>query len=178
VVEASIAASTVPAGSVLEVSIAPGSPAARTTLVGMLGPTDCWSQAGRRPALEDAQGMVRVIAPSSQGLALLCVGPADQPTPLRFTVSGSAPDAGAIELRQTPVLGGLLVAPVPDPPEFSTFVWTTGPAGTTDCATAEGYLPFTGEPAFLEAADLPSTVCVIASDAGGTPSAPQAFQVG
>ncbi|MCU0283147.1 MAG: serine protease [Candidatus Nanopelagicales bacterium] len=178
VVEASIGSSSVPAGSLMEVRIAEGSAPASTTLVGMLGATDCWAEAGRRPAVVDAEGVLRVRAPTSQGLALLCVGSARQPTPLRFTVAGTAPDAGAIELRETPVTGGLLVAPVPDPPDFSTFVWTTGPPGTTDCATAEGYQPFTGEPAFLEAADLPTTVCVIASDAAGTASAPQAFQVG
>jgi hypothetical protein len=178
VVEASIGTSSVPAGSLLEVRIDPGSPAPGTTLVGMLAGTDCWSERGRRPARVDADGVLRVNAPTTQGLALLCVGSAAQPTPLRFTVAGTAPDAGAIELRETPVAGGILVEPVPSPPEYSTFAWVSGPAGTTDCATAEGYVPFTGEPAFIEAADLPSTVCVIASDAAGTPSTPQAFEVG
>jgi hypothetical protein len=39
-------------------------------------------------------------------------------------------------------------------------------------------VPFTGRPAFLQAADLPATVCVIAYDDAGTPSVPVAFEVG
>lgn len=146
------------------------------TTTGMLGTVDCWDDAGwsRTPVEE---GRATVTAPGKQGLALVCVGSAEQPTPLFVTISGTAPDPGEIELEQVAVEGGVQVQPVPDPPEYATFTWTSGPAGTTDCATAEGYTSFTGEPAVLQAADLPATVCVIAYDDAGTPSAPTAFTV-
>jgi hypothetical protein len=178
VVVASTGASTVPAGAPVEVRIAAGSPRPAGVLAQMLADSSCWDPPGWGTASTDLDGVLTVTAPTTQGLALLCVGTPEQPTPLRITVAGSAPDAGAIQLRQVPVRGGIEVQPVPDPPRYSSFSWLSGPAGTTDCSSAEGYVPFTGRPAFLQAADLPATVCVIAYDDAGTPSVPVAFEVG
>jgi hypothetical protein len=176
VVVASVGSTEVEAGADLEVSIEGTAPPSVSAKQGMLGSVDCWDQAGWVPALV-SEGSLVVTAPSAQGLGLLCVGASSQPTPILLTVSGQAPASGDFELAQVPVEGGVEVRPVPEPPQYSTFTWVSGPAGTIDCATAEGYTEFVGEPALIEAADLPSTVCVIAYDESGTPSEPVAFEV-
>jgi hypothetical protein len=176
VVEATVASTEVEAGSAIEVGIEGTAPRAVSTKQGMLGSVDCWDAEGWVPAFV-VDGALTVTAPSGQGLGLLCVGASSHPTPILLTVSGEAPASGEFELAQVPVEGGVEVRPVPEPPEFSTFTWVSGPAGTIDCATAEGYTEFVGEPALIEAADLPSTVCVIAYDDAGTPSEPVAFEV-
>lgn len=178
VVDASAASATVPAGERLEVAVDPDQDPAPSVKVGMLGTVDCWESSGWRAAVRTDEGALIATAPQRQGLALVCVGSAQQPTPLLVTVSRSAPDPGGIELAQVRVEGGIRVRPVADAPEYSTFAWTSGPAGTTDCASAEGYVAFSGQPALIEAADLPSTVCVIAYDEAGIPSAPRSFEVG
>lgn len=177
VVEASVAASAVPAGSPVEVRIAGTPPSTVSVKGGMLGEVDCWDADGWAPAEVDEDGIVLVTAPARQGLALLCVGSADQPTPIMVTVVGSAPAASGIVLEQVPVEGGVQVQPVAAPPQYSTFRWVSGPTGSIDCATAEGYARYTGEPAVIEAGDMPVTVCVIAYDEAGNPSAPTGFEV-
>jgi len=137
---------------------------------------DCWGEDGWAPVAV-ARGRAVVTAPGQQGLALMCLGSAAQPTPLVVTVSGTAPDAATIDLRQEPVEGGIQVAPVPDPPKLSRFAWVIEPGGSADCATAEGFTPFAGEPTLIEAADLPATVCVIAYDDAGAASAPTGIRV-
>ena len=177
VVAASLGSSSAQAGADLPVRIGADPGDVVGTRAAMLDGGDCWDKAGWQVAAVSLAGTVTVTAPSRQGLALVCVGSASQPTPLFVTIAGTAPDAGAIELDQVPVEGGVQVRPVADPPDYSTFRWVVGPAGTTDCAIAEGYTEFTGEAALIEAADLPAVVCVIAYDEAGTPSAPSAFTV-
>lgn len=181
VVVASVGSTTVRAGAPVTLGVADGSgeplgTAAIEARVGMLGAVDCRAPEGWAPTPVVA-GEVVVTAPAQQGLAVLCVGSPEQPTPILVTVSGTAPDAGSIELEQVPVEGGVQVAPVPDPPRYSRFAWVIEPGGSTDCATAEGYTAFSG-PAVIQAADLPATVCVIAYDDAGASSVPTAIRVG
>lgn len=181
VVVASTGSATVRAGAPVPVELddATGEPLAVPSVgirAGMLTAVDCWDAAGWSRAAV-AEGRVLMVAPAQQGLALLCVGSAQQPTPLVVTVAGTAPDGSAIQLEQVPVAQGVQVAPIPDPPQFSRFSWVIEPGGTTDCAAAEGYTQFTGEPALIQAADLPATVCVIAYDDAGAASTPAAIRV-
>lgn len=144
---------------------------------GRLGAVDCADPAGW--TIEDVRpdGTVPVTLPTDEGFALVCVGGPAHPTALMVLVDGTPPDAGGIQLAQVPVDGGVRVAPIPDAPEFSSFLWVSGPSGTIDCAVAEGYTAYRGVPATIEAADLPSTVCVIAVDEAGNPSSPAAIDV-
>lgn len=181
VVAASTGSATVPAGApvAIEVDDPTGEPLAAPAVgvrAGMLAAVDCWDSGGWSRAAV-TEGRVLVVAPAQQGLALLCVGSAQQPTPLVVTVAGTAPDGSAIELEQVPVAEGVQVAPIPDPPQFSRFVWVIEPGAGTDCASAEGYTQFSGEPALIQAADLPATVCVIAYDDAGAASTPAAIRV-
>ena len=64
-----------------------------------------------------------------------------------------------------------------DPPELSRFRWVSGPVDSIDCATAEGYVEYRRVPATIQAADLPSTVCVIGIDEAGNESEPAAITV-
>ena len=181
VVVASVRSTTVPAGGPVPVQLEDpaGEPLAVARVLaksGALGTVDCWDAQGWA-AVAVTQGQAVVTAPAQQGLAVLCVGSGDQPTPLVVTVSGTAPDASAIQLEQVPVADGVQVAPVLDPPQYSRFSWLVEPGGSTDCVTAEGYTQFTGEPAVIQAADLPATVCVIAYDDAGAASVPTAFTV-
>lgn len=181
VVVASIGSSTVLAGAPVTVQVDDpnGDALAAPTvgaLAGMLTSVDCWDSEGWAPVAV-VEGQAVVTAPAQQGLAVLCVGSATQPTPLRITVSGTAPDPAEIQLDTVPVEGGVNVAPVPDPPQYSRFAWVIEPGGGADCSTVEGFTAFTGEPALIQAADLPATVCVIAYDEAGAASAPTAIRV-
>jgi hypothetical protein len=80
-------------------------------------------------------------------------------------------------LTTTPVEAGVQVEPVFAPPELSAFRWVSGPVDSIDCATAEGYVEYRRIPATIQAADLPSTVCVIGVDAAGNESTPAAITV-
>ena len=140
---------------------------------GPLGETDCRDLAD----WELARPPYTVTMPSQEGFALVCVGSADQPTELVVRVDTSAPDPATIELRQTRVEGGVRVEPVVDPPDLVGFRWVSGPKGAIDCATAEGYVLYQGAPALVEAADMPSTVCVIGIDEAGNESAPSSHDV-
>ena len=148
---------------------------------GRLGVIDC-----RVPDDEDvavppdrsAAGSVYVVTlPTDEGFSLACVGPAGQPTELVIEADGTPPDAGSIALTTTQIESGVQVEPVFDPPELSRFRWVSGPAGAIDCATAEGYVEYGGVPATIQAADQPSTVCVIGIDAAGNESVPAAIEV-
>ena len=57
------------------------------------------------------------------------------------------------------------------------FRWVSGPVDSIDCATAEGYVEYRRVPATIQAADLPSTVCVIGIDEAGNESKPAAIKV-
>jgi len=118
-----------------------------------------------------------VLLPADEGFTVVCVGSAGQPTEVVITRDGTAPDAGSIELTTTPVEGGVQVEPVFDPPELSQFRWVSGPVDSIDCATAEGYVEYRRVPATIQAADLPSTVCVIGIDEAGNESKPAAITV-
>ncbi len=140
---------------------------------GQLRDTDCRNPLG----WELARAPYSVTMPSERGFALVCVGSSDQPTELVVRVDTAAPDPATIELRQIPVQGGVLVEPVVDPPDLVGFRWVSGPKGALECATAEGYVLYQGEPALVEAADMPSTVCVIGIDEAGNESAPSSHDV-
>jgi hypothetical protein len=118
-----------------------------------------------------------VILPTDEGFTLVCVGSAAQPTGIVIQADGTHPDPAAIELTTTRVEGGVLVEPVFDPPELAAFRWVTGPVDSIDCATAEGYVEYRRVPATIQAADLPSTVCVIGIDEAGNESKPAAIKV-
>lgn len=178
VVVASLGSTVADAGERIEVVLADPSPPVPSVATGMLGDVDCWGPDRWRVPIVTEAGSLVVPAPARQGLAVVCVGSPDQPTPLLLTVTRAAPDPQGIQLEEVPVAGGIEVRPVADPPEYSTFAWTSGPAGTTECTSAEGYTAYDGQPALIQAADLPSTVCVIAFDVAGVPSAPRSFRVG
>jgi hypothetical protein len=118
-----------------------------------------------------------VILPADEGFTLVCVGSADQPSEVVIQADGTAPDPGTIELTSTTVEGGVQVEPVFDPPELTAFRWVSGPVDSIDCATAEGYVEYRRVPATIQAADLPSTVCVIGIDEAGNESEPAAITV-
>ena len=118
-----------------------------------------------------------MILPTDEGFTLVCVGSADQPTEIVIKADGTAPDPGTIELTTTKVEGGVQVEPVFDPPELTAFRWVSGPVDSIDCATAEGYVEYRRVPATIQAADLPSTVCVIGIDEAGNESKPAAIKV-
>jgi hypothetical protein len=118
-----------------------------------------------------------VLLPDEEGFTLVCVGSAAQPTPVVIEADGTAPDPASIELTVTPVEAGVTVQPVSAPPELTRFRWVSGPAGSIDCATAEGYVQYRGIPATVQAADLPSTICVIGIDSAGNESDPAEITV-
>jgi preprotein translocase subunit SecG len=118
-----------------------------------------------------------VILPADEGFTLVCVGSPAQPTSVVIKADGTPPDPATIELTTTQVEGGVQVEPVFDPPELAGFRWVSGPADSIDCATAEGYVEYRRVPATIQAADLPSTVCVIAIDEAGNESKPAAIKV-
>ena len=118
-----------------------------------------------------------VILPADEGFTLVCVGSADRPTEVVIKADGTAPDPGTIELTITRMEGGVQVEPVFDPPELTGFRWVSGPVDSIDCATAEGYVEYRRVPATIQAADLPSTVCVIGIDEAGNESEPAAIKV-
>jgi hypothetical protein len=118
-----------------------------------------------------------VILPADEGFTLVCVGLAAHPTEVVIKADGTAPDPGTIELTTTTVEGGVQVEPVFDPPELTQFRWVSGPVDSIDCSTAEGYVEYRRVPATIQAADLPSTVCVIGIDEAGNESKPAAIKV-
>jgi hypothetical protein len=118
-----------------------------------------------------------VILPSDEGFTLVCIGSAAQPTQVVIEADGTAPDPATIALTTTKVEGGAQVEPVFAPPELSEFRWVSGPVDSIDCATAEGYVEYRRVPATIQAADLPSMVCVIGIDAAGNESKPAAIKV-
>jgi hypothetical protein len=118
-----------------------------------------------------------VILPGDEGFTLVCVGSAQQATGVVIRADGTPPDPATIELTTRPVEGGVQVEPVFSPPELTAFRWVSGPVDSIDCATAEGYVEYRRIPATIQAADLPTTVCVIGRDAAGNESEPAAIKV-
>jgi hypothetical protein len=118
-----------------------------------------------------------VLLPDDEGFTLVCVGSANQPTSVVIEADGTPPDPASIELTVTPVEAGVTVEPVSAPPELTRFRWVSGPDGSIDCTTAEGYVAYRGIPATVQAADLPSTICTIGIDAAGNESQPAAITV-
>jgi len=172
VVPAEPSTSSARPGAVVQVEVgqAPGAqPGARVwAKEGDLEEVDCagpfgWRSAGRT---------LEVQLPAQPGFTVVCVGSAEQPTTVVLRVDATRPDAARIDLLETPVIGGVRVQPVADPPELVGFRWVSAPEGALDCGTAEGYVTYDGQPAMIQAADLPATVCVIGIDAAGNESAP------
>jgi len=165
-------------GGTLPVAVDVTDPADLEAKSGPIGRVECADPDDWDAAEVGPDGSVEVPLPDRAGPALVCVGSASRSTAILVQVDGTPPDAGAIELEQTEVAGGISVSPIPDPPELVSFEWVSGPEGTIDCATAEGYAPYPGSPAVIPAADLPSTVCVIGIDEAGNRSAPASITVG
>jgi len=69
------------------------------------------------------------------------------------------------------------VRPVAAPPELVDFRWVRGPAGSMECAVAEGYVQYAGTAATIPVSDLPSAVCVIGIDEAGNESPPVRIEV-
>jgi hypothetical protein len=172
VVPAEPSTSSARPGAVVQVEVgqAPGAQveAGVRAKQGALGEVDCAGPFGWR----SVGTTFDVQLPGQPGFTVVCVGSAAQPTTVLLRVDDTRPDAARIELRQTPVLGGVEVEPLADPPELVGFRWVSGPVGALDCGTAEGYVTYDGQPAMIQAADLPATVCVIGIDAAGNESAP------
>lgn len=141
---------------------------------GRVAVTDCLATHGWRPMRTPTRAL---RMPEQEGLVQVCVGTASQPSGLVIDVDGTPPDASDIELRRQDVPGGVRVQPVPRPPELSTFRWVSGPQSGVNCATAEGYVRYTGGSALIQAADQPSTVCVIGIDAAGNASEPSTHEI-
>lgn len=145
---------------------------------GPVGSIDCAEPEGWSAAVSVRRWDLTVTLPDDDGWVLVCVGSPRQPSAVVLESDGTAPDPGSIALLQTPVEGGMRIEPVPDPPDLVAFRWTNLPGGSADCAAVEGYQQYRGTPAVLQADDLPSTVCVIATDAAGNDSAPTGITVG
>jgi hypothetical protein len=178
VVPADLGRSSAPAGSQVRVDLAADAGPTVGVRTGMLGGTDCWNELDwKTAAVDDGAATVRI--PDEQGLAVVCVGSAAQPTPLRVTVTAAGPDPGLVELDQTTVTGGVQILPVLSPPALASVSWTLEPGTGADCTTVEGFVAASGtRPTFIPSSDLPATVCVIAADAAGNPSPPVAVPVG
>ena len=151
---------------------------------GPLGETDCLDPEGWQDAAKDtgpgSQGagwVHSVTLPAKDGYTLVCVGGPGQPTEIVIQADGTAPDPATIELTQTKVDGGVQVRPVAAPPELVDFRWVRGPAGSMECAVAEGYVQYAGTAATIPVADLPSAVCVIGIDQAGNESPPARIEV-
>lgn len=152
---------------------------------GPLGSVDCgssgrWRQGSVDRARDDEQPSAadtwvhKITLPEEEGRMLVCVGSQEHPTEIVLAADASAPDPGWIEVATTPVTGGVLVEPITDPPEIVRLRWVSGPSASIRCDGAEGYVEYPGTPAMIQAADLPSTVCVVAIDAAGNVSSPAA----
>lgn len=166
-------------GTQVELALGPGAPG--NVLVsdksGSPADVDCADVDGWSPPRPVDDWTLTVTLPDSDAWVLVCVGSPSQPTPVLIESDGTAPDPGDIELTQVAGEGVVRVEPVLDPPDQSQFLWASGPSGSIACATAEGYTQYRGIPAFIEADDLPATVCVVAIDEAGNRSIPATFTV-
>ncbi len=160
---------------------APASPGAATaidepTATGEPTPTASVT-AGADPTAAGSAWPLPVLLPDRDGFTLVCVGSAAHPTAVVLEADGTPADPGDITLNQVAVQGGVQVQPVVAAPDLVRFRWVSAPAGTIDCATAEGYVEYTGTPATIQADDLPSTVCVLGYDEADNESAPASITV-
>jgi hypothetical protein len=174
VLPASVPVTAVAAGGEVEITVGAEGSAPESVQVrsGPLSETGCWqSRADSREVAVDS-GRVIVTAPTQPGLALFCVGRSSQPTPLIVQVTAAANTPASIRLEQWPVPGGVQVSPASDSTDPVTFRWVVEPFGRGDCDAAEGYVAYSGEPAVIDAADLPAIVCLVAVDGSGQTSAP------
>ena len=144
--------------------------------VGLLGDFECTDPTGWRTRIASG-GAITVTLPVIKGFALVCVGRPARATRILVEVDAAAPDFAEVELDQQQVEGGVLVTPVTGSPAVTGFLWVAGPTGSIDCETAEGYVEYRGEPALIEVADLPTTVCVVGLDRAGNATAPVAIEV-
>jgi hypothetical protein len=144
---------------------------------GDLTVTDCHDDQGWGQPVPATGWRVRMTLPDKPGWQLACVGSPEQPTPVVVAVDTTPPDTAAVKLDVKQVEAGRMVSPVLNPPEFASFLWTSGPAHVVDCAIAEGYQKYRGTPALIQAADLPAGVCLIAVDSAGNKAMPVMRQV-
>lgn len=144
--------------------------------VGALGAVECADPAGWRSTLV-TDGTITVVMPVVNGFALMCIGGPGQPTAVVIEADVTAPDAGLVGLDQRAVEGGVEVRPTSESATLTQFRWVAGPTGSIDCATAEGYAEYGGEPALIEVADLPTTVCLVGIDGAGNATSPVAIEV-
>jgi hypothetical protein len=144
--------------------------------VGAVGVVECDEPVGWRPTVVSG-GTIAVTMPVVSGFALVCVGRPAQPTRIVIEADSAAPDSGLVGLDQRAVAGGVEVRPTSESPALTQFLWVAGPTGSIDCETAEGYVEYRDEPALIEVADLPTTVCVVGIDSAGTATAPVAIEV-
>ncbi len=150
---------------------------------GPLGETDCLDPEGWADGTDIGRGSAgagwgySVTLPAEDGYTLVCVGGPGQSTQIVIQADGTAPDPATIELTQTKVDGGVQVRPVAAPPELVDFRWVRGPAGSMECAVAEGYVQYAGTAATIPVSDLPSAVCVIGIDEAGNESPPVRIEV-
>jgi hypothetical protein len=144
--------------------------------IAAVGEVDCSDPQGWRASRLEG-GTLTLRMPVVRGFVLACVGSASQPTPIVLGADAAAPDAGEVGLVQREVPGGVLVRPTSDSGGVTGFRWTSGPSGSIDCATAEGWVRYRGQPALVEVADLPMTVCVVGLDDAGNATAPVAVEV-
>lgn len=141
---------------------------------GAVGTVDCTDPLGWSAPQAARDWAAVVTLPTRPGWTLACVGSAEHATPVLVEADATPPDPGQIVLDEQPVAGGVRVAPTAAPPDLVDFRWVVGP-GRVDCATAEGYVAYADTPGFVQADDLPATVCVIGVDDAGNASDPAAF---
>ena len=143
---------------------------------GPLGEIDCRDLVG----WELARPPYAVTMPMQEGFALVCVGSSGQPTEIVVRVDTSGPGSSHHRAAPDPDRGWRAGASRSlDPPGSRGLPMgerTHGRHGVR--RIAEGYTLYQGTPALVQAADMPSTVCVIGIDEAGNESAPSSNDVG
>ena len=145
--------------------------------------TDCRDPAGYGdPAPANPERSYDQPLPTAEDVYVLCAARADAdgaPSTAEagyavMQVDATPPDA-PITLSTVGDGTGLRVEPVFAPPEHSSFLVLSGPAGTVDCAATDAYTLYRRVAIVLDAGQLPATFCVIGEDEAGNRGAPQEF---
>ncbi|MET0457839.1 MAG: hypothetical protein ABW195_01225, partial [Ilumatobacteraceae bacterium] len=175
---------SVPPSGTWAATIANGGPD-RNVLVktGPASTTDCRDPAGYGdPAPANPTRSYDQPLPTAEDVYVLCAARADAdgaPTTAEagyavMQVDATPPDA-PITLSRVEDGAGLRVEPIFAPPEHSSFLVLSGPAGTVDCAATDAYSVYRRVPIVLDAGQRPATLCVIGEDEAGNRGAPQTF---
>ena len=142
---------------------------------GRLGETDCLDPEGWRNGQTSgaarrarAAGVTRSRCPRrTASPSSASAGPAS-PREIVIQADGTAPIQRRSSWRRPRWMVASRCGRSLAPPELVDFRWVGGPAGSIDCAVAEGYVAVrAAQPATIQVADLPSAVCVIGSRRGG-----------